>query len=165
MKKKFSINGEEFVVDIMAKTGDQAMFVFNGVEYHFHNVGNNKGKIVIMRNGINSKVPIAYTSKAAAFVAFSQHDFKVETTTTSRAKKSTEELAGHMVSPMPGKILKVMSKVGDNVKKGDSILVMEAMKMEHTIKASCNGKIESILCGEGEQVPGGQELVVIKEEA
>jgi 3-methylcrotonyl-CoA carboxylase alpha subunit len=60
---------------------------------------------------------------------------------------------------MPGKILKILVKEGQVVEAGTPILVMEAMKMEHTIKASKAGKIEKIHFKEGEQVAGGVELV------
>jgi 3-methylcrotonyl-CoA carboxylase alpha subunit len=60
---------------------------------------------------------------------------------------------------MPGKILKLLVKVGEDVVPGTPILVMEAMKMEHTIKASKAGKIEKIHFKEGDQVAGGVELV------
>jgi biotin carboxyl carrier protein len=69
---------------------------------------------------------------------------------------------GQMKSPMPGKILKILVKVGDEVKAGTPILVMEAMKMEHTIKASKAGTILQIHFKEGDQVAGGVELVNVK---
>jgi 3-methylcrotonyl-CoA carboxylase alpha subunit len=64
-----------------------------------------------------------------------------------------------MISPMPGKILKILKNVGDEVTKGTGLIVMEAMKMEHTIKASKDGKIEKIFCKEGDQVKAQVELV------
>jgi 3-methylcrotonyl-CoA carboxylase alpha subunit len=60
---------------------------------------------------------------------------------------------------MPGKILKILVTIGQDVVIGTPILVMEAMKMEHTIKASKSGKIEKIFFKEGDQVSGGVELV------
>lgn len=71
--------------------------------------------------------------------------------------------AGAMISPMPGKIFKVIKAVGDKVNKGDTILIMEAMKMEHPVKASYDGVIGEIFYNEGQQVDGGVELVTVKE--
>jgi biotin carboxyl carrier protein len=59
---------------------------------------------------------------------------------------------------MPGKIFKVLLKEGDSVKIGDIILIMEAMKMEHAIKANKDGVVSKILFGEGEQVSGNSAL-------
>jgi 3-methylcrotonyl-CoA carboxylase alpha subunit len=66
-----------------------------------------------------------------------------------------------MMSPMPGKIFKVLKEVGEKVNKGDTILIMEAMKMEHPVKATSDGVIDNIFYKEGTQVDGGVELVSI----
>jgi biotin carboxyl carrier protein len=65
-------------------------------------------------------------------------------------------------SPLPGVILSVDCKVGDVVKKGQKILVLEAMKMENTISADQNGTIAEIKVNKGDSVLEGAELVIIK---
>jgi len=64
-------------------------------------------------------------------------------------------------SPLPGVILEIKCAVGDTVKKGDVILILEAMKMENVIEATANGKIESIQVNKGDSVLEGDILVVI----
>ncbi len=68
---------------------------------------------------------------------------------------------GDMLSPMPGKIIKVLVKKGDFVKKGDSLLIMEAMKMEHVIRANEDGQVDSLFHTEGEIVEGGVPLILL----
>ncbi|WP_026886773.1 pyruvate carboxylase [Clostridium beijerinckii] len=63
---------------------------------------------------------------------------------------------------IPGTIIKVLVKAGDTVKEGDSLLVVEAMKMETNIVASSAGTIESVLVSEGQQVKTGELLVKLK---
>ncbi|MDR1330498.1 MAG: biotin/lipoyl-binding protein [Tannerella sp.] len=65
-------------------------------------------------------------------------------------------------SPLPGIILSIDCKVGDTVKKGQKILVLEAMKMENTIPADQNGTIVEIKVSKGDAVLEGAELVIIK---
>jgi biotin carboxyl carrier protein len=65
---------------------------------------------------------------------------------------------GEIAAPMPGKIIKVMVKPGTNVAAGEVVIVMEAMKMEYTLKASAPGQVSEIFCAPGEQVPLGQVL-------
>jgi len=65
---------------------------------------------------------------------------------------------GSLVSPMPGKIFKILKEVGQEVEKGETILIMEAMKMEHSIKATSSGVVKKIFFKEGEQVTGGSLL-------
>lgn len=70
---------------------------------------------------------------------------------------------GGMTAPMPGKILEVLCKVGDKVSEGDSLLVMEAMKMEHRILATSSGIITSLHFAVGDQVDAGTALAEIEE--
>ena len=64
-------------------------------------------------------------------------------------------------SPMPGKILAVKANVGDSVKKGQVILILEAMKMENEINAPCSGTVTSICVNKGDSVDSGTVLVTI----
>lgn len=79
-----------------------------------------------------------------------------------RAGSSKELSEGSLLSPMPGKIFKVMGKTGQKVDKGDPILIVEAMKMEHMIKSPKAGIIKEIFFKEGEQVKGGVSLCEIE---
>lgn len=68
---------------------------------------------------------------------------------------------GEIVSPMPGKVVKINVKEGQSVKKGDLLLVVEAMKMENNIISPKEGTIEKINVKTGEMVNGSRELVVL----
>ncbi len=74
-----------------------------------------------------------------------------------------ESAADGSVAPMPGKVLRVLVAVGDAVEHGTTLLIMEAMKMEHAIKASHAGKVAEVRVAAGDQVEGGQLLVVLGE--
>ena len=62
-------------------------------------------------------------------------------------------------APLPGKIIDLRVKAGDTVSKGQALLVLEAMKMEHTLAAPADGMVKSLRYAVGEQVPEGAELV------
>jgi len=64
-------------------------------------------------------------------------------------------------SPMPGKVLKILVATGQKVSAGDPLIILEAMKMEHTMRAALGGVVESILVSDGEVVGPGQLLVQI----
>ena len=66
------------------------------------------------------------------------------------------------MSPLPGIILEVRCKPGDNVKKGDTIMILEAMKMENNILASQSGKVSEILVKVGDSVLEGDQLAVVE---
>ena len=65
-------------------------------------------------------------------------------------------------SPLPGVILDIKCNVGDEVKKGQTIIILEAMKMENSINADRDGKIAAINVSKGESVLEGTDLVIIE---
>ncbi len=69
--------------------------------------------------------------------------------------------AATVVSPMPGTILSVNVKVGETVKKGQVLCILEAMKMENEIMAAADGTVSSIQVNAGESVNTGQVLIVL----
>lgn len=69
--------------------------------------------------------------------------------------------ANSAVAPMAGKIISLLVKEGDQVKRGQALLVLEAMKLENDIVAPQDGKVEKILVQAGQSVDAGAELVKI----
>lgn len=67
--------------------------------------------------------------------------------------------AGSLSSPMPGRVVRVHVEAGATVKRGDPLIVLEAMKMEHTIAAPADGTVTEVRCAAGDQVDEGVELV------
>jgi len=73
-----------------------------------------------------------------------------------------EAAGGRLTAPMPGKVVAVIAKNGQTVKKGEPLVIMEAMKMEHTIAAPGDGLVEEILYQVGDQVADGAPLLAFK---
>ena len=72
-----------------------------------------------------------------------------------------EVIKGGLIAPMPGKVVEIKVKKGSSIKKGDTLVILEAMKMEHKVLAPDNGKIKEVLIKENEQVENGATLVVL----
>jgi 3-methylcrotonyl-CoA carboxylase alpha subunit len=72
---------------------------------------------------------------------------------------------GHLTAPMSGAIVAVLVKAGDSVARGAPLLILEAMKMEHTIVAPTAGTVSAIHYREGDQVPEGADLIDVEPEA
>ena len=77
---------------------------------------------------------------------------------------SSDDFGGGLVAPMPGAILSIDIKPGDTVKKGDVLVILEAMKMEHRITAPRDGIVGSVQTSVGEQVENEQLLVTLEDE-
>ena len=71
--------------------------------------------------------------------------------------------AGSLVAPMPGSVVRVLVGVGDTVVKGQALVVLEAMKMEHTVSAPAAGAVTGVEVSAGQQVEAGAVLVVVEE--
>jgi len=77
--------------------------------------------------------------------------------------KGLADFAGGLMAPMPGSLIKIHISKGDVVEKGQLLMVLEAMKMEHRITAPASGIISDLPVSEGEQVNNGQLLAVLEE--
>ena len=108
-------------------------------------------------NGTHYNVEMEKKQKAAAPIARPRP-------AAVAAKPAAKPAAakGGVKSPLPGVILDIKVKEGDVVKKGQTVIILEAMKMENSINADRDGKITAIKVSKGESVLEGTDLVIIE---
>ncbi len=127
------------------------------------------GRLELLVNDASHRFVISNDSKGNGFVGYEGHIFSL-----TRDDILPEEdvfgthdhggkAHGEIVSPMPGKVVKINVKEGQEVKKGDLLLVVEAMKMENNIISPKEGKVEKINVKTGEMVNGSMELLVLQD--
>jgi len=75
-----------------------------------------------------------------------------------------DESANSLIAPLPGHVRQILVKKGDMVKKDQAVVIVEAMKMEHTILSPKTGKVVEIYYSEGDQVLEGAELLALEED-
>ena len=121
----------------------------NGVSYKINHLNaNNNGKTQHLQiNNLNIEATI-----------LDQLDQQVESMGLSKMDESKSK---NILAPMPGLILDIMCKEGDEVEEGKSLLILEAMKMENVIKAEGSGIIEKIHNAVGDSVEKGQLIIEI----
>jgi len=73
----------------------------------------------------------------------------------------SEEVIGGLIAPMPGKVVDLKVKVGDKVSKGDPVVILEAMKMEHQVNAPETGKVSKIFIKKDQQLDNGALLMIV----
>jgi 3-methylcrotonyl-CoA carboxylase alpha subunit len=102
---------------------------------------------------------------ARRFVRLGALDFVLEREESGRLRAARAGHDGGMVAPMPGVITKVMVVVGEEVTKGQPLVALEAMKMEHLIRAPREGRVRKVAASPGQMVQAGVALVELEAEA
>ncbi len=144
MKKfKFKIHGNNYEVEILSLEDNIAEVDVNGSNYTVE---------------IQQEIKVTKTPKLVRTHAVPSTDTNVAKT----SKPSERKGAGTVKAPLPGTILEIKVKVGDKVKLGDRLLVMEAMKMENNINSDKEGIISVIKFNVGDSVLEGDILVEIE---
>jgi biotin carboxyl carrier protein len=99
---------------------------------------------------------------ARRFVRLGALDFVLDREGSGRSRAGGPGPDGGMEAPMPGVITKVMVVVGDEVTKGQPLVALEAMKMEHLIRAPREGRVRKVAASPGQMVQAGMALVELE---
>jgi 3-methylcrotonyl-CoA carboxylase alpha subunit len=118
-------------------------------------------ELVIKLDGKTVRGTVVRESETFHVFSAGAHTALLYTDPMAHAGEAETE-GGRLTAPMPGKIVAIHVRQGDAVEKGTPLLVMEAMKMEHTISAPGAGVVEELLYGVGDQVTDGTQLLVLK---
>mgnify|MGYP002132449512 CR=1 FL=1 len=124
-----------------------------------------KQEVFVKIDGVNKKISAEVIDKKIWFKIDHQvYSYDVIELLQSSFVKSKKRSAtpDKITAPMPGKITKVFVKTGQSVKKGDPLVVMEAMKMEYTLKSDLDATVENVCVQIQEQVILGHVLVQLK---
>lgn len=156
MKRNLILNQTAVSVNVSTINAEKVSFEWAGSSYSFELI-QRAGDTVVLRDAQGVQHRLQVTS---GLISGCGLDAEI-TDATAGAKKKAAVLGG-LNAPMPGKVFKVLVKTGDVVTKGQTLLVLEAMKMEHAIKADKDGKVRKILFKEGELVQGGMALAELE---
>tara|TARA_B110001469_G_C9648097_1_gene328937 strand:- start:3407 stop:5473 length:2067 start_codon:yes stop_codon:yes gene_type:complete len=119
-------------------------------------------RLKVCINGYRSQVTVAYfDNKISVYCNRNGQNgvFNFTHVLPDFGDNSADDNHGGLVAPMNGTIVSVLISAGDIVEKNQALVIMEAMKMEHTIRAPKEGTIEAVFFSEGEMVDGGTELL------
>ncbi len=120
--------------------------------------GGREGRLAIVLGGERQQATVvAHGEQLHVFMA-GRHVVLAPEDLLAHAGEAHEH-GGGLRAPMPGLVIALAVAPGVDVQKGDALLVMEAMKMEHTLRAPAAGRVQAFLCAVGEQVKEGAELL------
>ncbi len=117
---------------------------------------NNTLSLIIDDHNFQSTV-VKIKNTLTVFLGSSSLEFTLMDPDLAEAEEEDQE--GSLTAPMNGTIVTLLIETGQPVEKGEGLLVMEAMKMEHTIRATCNGLVKEFYFSPGDLVPEGAELL------
>ena len=160
MEKSFTLNGQDLKVQDYKKDGNQLSFSLNGKTYQYTLVSRD-GFEMVLDNGQRFKAAVGTANRDGDAMIISGGRETILSSSVKKMKKGAGH-AGGLASPMPGKIFKIVKDAGTEVKKGEPILILEAMKMEHSIRSDKDGKVKKIFYKVGELVQGGVILAEVE---
>lgn len=143
-----SIGGKEYRAEVKSISSESASIVVNGKEYEveLEDFGISQAAAPVARPAADRPAqpaaPVAHAAGAAS-------------------RPSPSGLAGSITSPLPGLILEVLVREGDEVKAGQDLMVMEAMKMENKIQSPHDGVVRKIFVQQGANVAEGEKLIEV----
>ena len=157
MKYEYKVKGVDYEVEIQDIEGNIANVTVNGIPFE-----------VEMKQPVKaSKQKVKLSEERRAEGSEERRVKSEESNSSSASAASTSSAptaaAGKpVVAPLPGTINEIKVKVGDKVNAGDTVVILEAMKMQNNIEAETSGTITSINVNKGDAVMEGDTLVTIK---
>ena len=157
MSKQFTLTVDEMAYEVEIE-GETVMV--NGRPFTV-TLDGNRAEV----NGASYEVELQGDQATVNSIAYAfqvQEKKRLAEEAPSRVARTAAEEAGAVTAIMPGKIIRVLVKEGDEVQEGDVVCVLEAMKMENELRASKSGVVKEVTVEPGSDVEMGEVLVVVE---
>jgi len=170
MELELNLEGRKAILKEISREGNQLTIAVDDEIFHVDLVKVGPAEYSLLYKGRSYNIEVVpglepkhYTVNTFYFTS----EIEVVDAETRYIRSRDNASGGHasniIRSPMPGKIVKILSKVGDAIEAGQTVIIVSAMKMESEFKASKPGIISEIPVAEGDTVDGNQVLVVIED--
>jgi len=160
---RFALGDAEHAVTIMAVGTDSYLVAFADDKIEVSIEGRQTGAVRFTARGLQQSARFA-THQGTLYLDLDGGAFTVRETTHEASSAARRDGSARLLAPMNGAIVGVLAKAGDTVAKGQRVIVLEAMKMQHEISAERDGVIDKVLVKPGDQVATRQLLVELKQE-
>ena len=175
MKRFFTINGEQHTLEWLGEWsgGETLSCSLDGQPFEAQAVEIAAGRFSILIAGRQFDVRVEYNSRGSAADRPNEYAVRIAGVTSaisihdprrwSRAQREcAREGRQQITAPMPGKVIRILVRVGQPVEPGQSVVVVEAMKMQNEIKSSSAGTVAKVLAAEAQAVNAGEVLMIIE---
>ena len=166
MKFSVVIAGQGRVVGLTVVGKQSQITVEPGLAIDRSGIEISPGVYSILIDGVSHEVRVAPAPNGSLTLQTGHHEFTAEIADPrawSGRRHGHVEAEGRqqILAPMPGKVVRLLVKAGDEVKAGQGLLVVEAMKMQNEVRSPKTGKVERLLAKEGQPVNAGEILAWI----
>lgn len=152
-EKSFFVNDQEVRIELIEREAGRVRFKLGTETYDFRLAEDD-----LLSDQLTGRQYSYLSTQDEVFISGKRFLFKTAEVEAAKGQGSK----GGLLSPMPGKLLKLHVKVGDRVEAGQVLMVLEAMKMEHALKAPTSGVIKALPFQEGDQVKAKVELAELE---
>ena len=155
-------------ITLVGKEGNKVQLTIDGKPYEVDIVMAENGSCSILHNGNSFNAGLVRGEGGKSYdISMLQRSFHVDIVDTQakylHMKKGADEKQGDKIlAPMPGKVVKIPVVVGQEMKAGDTVIVIEAMKMQSNYKVTSDCRIKEILVQEGDSITGEQTLITLE---
>ncbi len=166
------LNHEHAPLDFRFRCGDETIeaaavaesggwrLTLGGREYRAQAARGAAGALAVSLDGVRTNA-VLFEHAGELFVAVDGASWRLAEIDPLAAPEQAHEAGGRLSAPMPGRVVQLFVAAGDAVRRGQPLLVIEAMKMEHTIAAPRDGIVERLRYAVGDPVEEGAELVAL----
>lgn len=168
MSYEIKINDRIAAVELLSREGSKYQVAIDNKVYELDAVEVEKGVYSILLDNKSFNVELVQGKNSKSYIVNTLYDsFNVdvidaESKYLMNRRKDDGEDANVIASPMPGKVVKILFGEGDQVKAGETVIIVSAMKMESEYKVKQDRTIKRILVKEGDTVNGDQPMVIIE---
>ncbi len=167
MSYEISYNGQQESIELLNKDGNLIHISVGDRQYHIDLKEVEKGVYSIILDGISFNVDLTTAGNKKYLVDTLYNSFDVEiidaeTKYMNSRKKDNDDDQSFISTPMPGKVVKILVEEGQEVKAGETLVIVSAMKMESEYKVTTDKIVKEILVKEGDNVDGDQPLITLE---
>jgi len=167
MSYEISINGETAQIDLQSHEGNAYQVSIGERNYSLDVAEVETGVYSILIDGKSFNVELTrdgiktYTVNTL-YNSFAVEIIDAESRYMNARKEHEDEDVSFISTPMPGKVVRILVKEGDEVKAGETLIIVSAMKMESEYKVQKDKKIQAVLVKEGDNIDGDQPLILFE---
>ena len=169
MKLEINIGERTAEVELLERKDNYAFVSVDGKVYKLDPLQLQDGDYSVLNNHISYNVELVEGDKPKSYKVssgFNQYDVEIIDAEAkylkARGKGGGTEDENAISSPMPGKVVKILVEEGDEVKGGDTVIIVSAMKMESEYKVVNDRIIKKVLVSEGDTIEGNQPLILLE---